>query len=234
MNREGGPESRRGLRLGAAELNAALAGNVHARRELMLKLIPVVQARVARILVRTRPASGVAPRQELQDVMQEVFVALFEDDAHALRAWDESRGLSLANFVGLVAERQTVSILRSGKRSPFRETPSELEELDRALDPEQGPEPSALSRDLPGEARRTLARDALAERLGPLLSTVRRRRERRSSRERHRPQHRRPLCMAQSACKASSCAGGGARARQLVDVSCEPSPAYSITKKWTP
>jgi DNA-directed RNA polymerase specialized sigma24 family protein len=148
MDRAGGPESRRGQVLGAAELSAALAGNARARRELMLKLMPIVQARVARILVRARPASGVAPRQELQDVMQEVFVALFEDDARTLRAWDESRGLSLANFVGLVAERQTVSILRSGKRSPFRETPSELEELDRALDPEQGPEPSALSRDL--------------------------------------------------------------------------------------
>jgi RNA polymerase sigma-70 factor (ECF subfamily) len=144
----GQPDSQGAQALAARHLERALAGDATARRQLMVELTPVIQARVARVLVRARPASGVSARQELQDVMQEVYVALFEDDARALRAWDAGRGLSLVNFVGLIAERQTVSVLRSGKRSPFRETPSELEELDRALEPAASPEPGLVSRDL--------------------------------------------------------------------------------------
>lgn len=146
MERANGPVSRPSDPL-APLLAGSLAGDPADRRALMSKLMPIVQARVARVLLRSRPASGVAARQELNDVMQEVFVALFEDDAHILRAWSAERGLSLANFVGLIAERQTISVLRSGKRCPFRETPSELDELDRALEPEASPEPSVLSRD---------------------------------------------------------------------------------------
>lgn len=130
------------------DFEASLKKDVAARRRFIEAIVPVVQARVARVLARTRPANGVAARQELHDLMQEVFVALYEDDARVLRAWDAARGLSLLNFVGLIAERQTVSLLRSGKRSPFRDTPSELEELDRALEPEVQLEPSVISRDM--------------------------------------------------------------------------------------
>jgi hypothetical protein len=35
-----------------------------------------------------------------------------------------SRGLSLDNFVGLVAEREAATILRSGRRSAWAETPT--------------------------------------------------------------------------------------------------------------
>ena len=52
---------------------------------------------------------------------QEVFASLFADDAKALRAWQPARGLSLVNFVGLIAEHQVASIFRSGKRRPWSE-----------------------------------------------------------------------------------------------------------------
>lgn len=52
---------------------------------------------------------------------QEVFASLFADDAKALRAWQPSRGMSLVNFVGLIAEHQVASIFRSGKRRPWSE-----------------------------------------------------------------------------------------------------------------
>src|SRR5262245_25583265 len=87
-----------------------------AARELVKLLHPVVQARVARVLWRTRGAAGRDLRQEVEDMSQDVFAFLFQDGARALRAWEPERGLSLANFVGLLAERRTLSTLRSARQ----------------------------------------------------------------------------------------------------------------------
>jgi DNA-directed RNA polymerase specialized sigma24 family protein len=116
-----------------ALLDQALAGDGAATRRLVGVLVPVIQARVARILVRRRAGSGRDVRQEVEDLAQEVFVALFADDGKVLRAWDPSRGLSLASFCGLVAEREAASILRSGRRSPWTEAATELDELEKSL-----------------------------------------------------------------------------------------------------
>jgi RNA polymerase sigma-70 factor (ECF subfamily) len=101
-------------------VHAALSGDRAAVRALCASLAPLVQARVAKALLR-RHRAGVrrAVREEVLDLTQEVFVALFERDGRLLRAWDPARGLSLPNFVGLIAEREVASILRSGVRSPF-------------------------------------------------------------------------------------------------------------------
>ncbi|HET9227380.1 MAG TPA: hypothetical protein VFR31_11985, partial [Thermoanaerobaculia bacterium] len=76
--------------------------------------------------------------------------------------WQAERGLSLENFVGLVAERQVVSFLRSGKRNPWKEDPSPVEELDEPA-MESGPEEVAASREQLG-----LLLDRLREKLTPL------------------------------------------------------------------
>jgi RNA polymerase sigma factor (sigma-70 family) len=111
----------------------ALGGDVGSVRRLIAALTPVIQARVARTLLRRRAAGrGREIRQEIEDLTQEVFVALFEHDGRILRAWDPDKGLSLQNFAGLVAERQVASILRSGRRSPWTEDPTLGEELDRS------------------------------------------------------------------------------------------------------
>lgn len=109
-------------------VDGALVREPDAVRALIRLLTPVIQARVARVLVR-RPLAGRDMRQEVLDLVQEVFVVLFADDGRILRAWDPERGASLRNFVGLVAEREVVSILRSGRRSPFTEDPTEGEVL---------------------------------------------------------------------------------------------------------
>src|SRR5262245_1194983 len=106
-----------------ARIEAALAGDEGAVRQLVDELGPVIQARVARALLRR--ASGRSVRQEVEDLTQEVFASLFEDDGRILRAWDETRGLSLKNFVGLVAGRQATSILRSGRTTPWRDDPAD-------------------------------------------------------------------------------------------------------------
>src|SRR4051812_7789509 len=95
--------------------------------------MPVVQARVARTLVRRRGGSGRDARQEVEDLAQEVFATLFAEGGKVLRAWNASRGLSLASFCGLIAEREAASILRSGRRSPWTEAATELDDLEKQL-----------------------------------------------------------------------------------------------------
>lgn len=93
---------------------------------------------------------------------QDVFAALFAHDGRALRAWDPSRGLSLANFVGLIATRHVSSVLRNGRRNPWRDVPGELDELEASTEPVPDAEPQL-------ESRRALERllDHMREALSP-------------------------------------------------------------------
>jgi RNA polymerase sigma factor (sigma-70 family) len=146
------------------EIRRALAGEEAALTRLVQKLTPVIQSRVARglLLRRTGRAAGRDVRQEVEDFSQEIFLALFADNGKALRSWQPERGLSLLNFVGLVAERQLISILRSGKRNPWKEESTLPEDLDRAA-PDRGPEEITASRE---QLRHLLRR--LTEELSPL------------------------------------------------------------------
>jgi DNA-directed RNA polymerase specialized sigma24 family protein len=115
-------------------VQAALRGDRQATEQLVAHLAPTIQVRVGTALLRRRGrARGRNLRQEVEDLSQEVFAALFEDEGRVLRRWDPMRGLSLKSFVGLVAEREAGMILRTGKRSPFREDPTAAEELDSQL-----------------------------------------------------------------------------------------------------
>lgn len=116
-----------------ADVERALARDPEAMRVFLDSTTPIVQARVVRALLRRRGGgSGRDLRQEMQDLVQAVFLAVFEEDGKALRAWSPERGLSLSNYVGLLAEREVASILRSGRRSPFTEDPTEGDDLDDA------------------------------------------------------------------------------------------------------
>lgn len=61
----------------------------------------IIRARVRRQVRRLGEYS-----QETEDIAQEVFLNLWRDKMQIFRRWDHSRGLSLLNFVGLVAERE--------------------------------------------------------------------------------------------------------------------------------
>lgn len=144
-------------------LDRALAGDEEELSRLVGELTPVVQARVARCLLRRRTgqAAGRSVRQEVEDLTQDVFLLLFANQAKVLRSWQAERGLSFTNFVGLVAERQATSTLRSGRRSPWKDDPTRPEDLD-APAVESGPEGAAASRE---ELRLLLHR--LTEELSP-------------------------------------------------------------------
>lgn len=139
-----------------------LAGETQALEELVDLLTPVIQARVARILLRrSQEQEPRNLRHEIEDLTQEMFVILFADEGKVLRSWRPDRGLSLENFAGLVSERQVTSILRSGKRNPWREDPTLTEELDEPS-PRVDPETEVATRD---ELQQLL--DALRETLSP-------------------------------------------------------------------
>ncbi len=143
-------------------LQQALASGHEALPELVSRWTPIIQARVVRVL--RRRARGVGDRvfQEVEELVQQVFVTLFDKQAAALRAWHPKRGLSLDNWVGLIAEQQVLALLRTRKRNPWTEEPTLTEELDRTS-PEPSPEHAALSRDVLDNLL-----DRMRERLSPL------------------------------------------------------------------
>lgn len=147
------------------QLDAALDGNRAAVAAFIEQVTPVVQARVARALRATAAADKRDPREEVADLTQDVFVALFTEDAKVLRSWREDGGLSLRNFVGLVAERRVASILRSKRRSPYHERPTDDPPVTES--PAPGPERSILKRNaLQG------VHDYLREHVSPLALDI--------------------------------------------------------------
>jgi RNA polymerase sigma-70 factor (ECF subfamily) len=144
-------------------VDRALSGDASATRKLVVLVVPVVQARIARMLIRRRARGGRDVRQEVEDLAQEVFAALFENEGRVLRAWDPARGLGLASFCGLVAERESASILRSGRRSPWAADPTEAEALEKDL----GAEPDFEAR-LATREQLELLVDRVRESLSPL------------------------------------------------------------------
>ncbi len=141
-----------------------LAREPEATRTFVDRLLPVIQSRVARALLRRRSAAqGRDVRQDVEDHSQSVLLALFESDGRVLRAWDPDRGLSLKNFVGLVAERQVAGTLRSARRSPWTEDPTLGTELDELEDDRPSPERLATDRELASAVL-----DRMRARLSPL------------------------------------------------------------------
>jgi RNA polymerase sigma-70 factor, ECF subfamily len=149
----------------ASLIRRALDGDPAAQNELVAMLTPVIQARVARTLLARRSllAGGRDLRQEVEDLSQDVFLALFDRDGRVLRSWQPERGLSLPNFVGLVAERQVLSFLRSGRRNPWKEEPSFTDDEIDIEAPDRNPEEIVASREL-----LALLLDRLREEVSPL------------------------------------------------------------------
>ena len=108
-----------------ARIEAALGGDRSAMDALIEDLAPVIHIRVAKAMLRRkRQARGRSLRQDLEDLVQEVFASLFAKEGRALRHWDPERGLSFTGFVGFLAEREVGMMMRTGKRNPWTEDPT--------------------------------------------------------------------------------------------------------------
>jgi len=112
-------------------VRAAVAREPGAARTLVQRLTPVVQSRIARCLLRSSAGRRRNPRQALADLAQDTFRQLFQDGGKVLLRWDPERGLSLENYVGLVARRHALSVLRSQRRNPWSDEP--VEDVERLM-----------------------------------------------------------------------------------------------------
>ena len=116
--------------LSPADVDRALAGDAAAMARLVRALRPALQAEVAWTLERFAPRGrGRDPRQEVFDMVQEVFLALLERDGALLRKWDPERGRTLVSFARLLARHHVVSTLRSHRRNPWTEEPTPTERM---------------------------------------------------------------------------------------------------------
>lgn len=102
-------------------IDGVLAGDDAAIAQFVSTMTPVIQARVSRCLMKGTPRDI---RRDVEDYSQDVYAHLFADNAKILRRFDSSQGLSLRNYVGMVAERRVISQLRSSKNNPWRENVS--------------------------------------------------------------------------------------------------------------
>lgn len=141
---------------------AADAAAAAAARQLVERLHPVIKARVARVLRRSR-SDGAAWQHQVEDRAQDVLLALFDNGGHVLRSWKPELGLSLENFVGLFAERRTISALR-GVQPPIVDRDPTLEDI---AEDTAGP-PAAVESALVTRELLEILLDRLRELLSPL------------------------------------------------------------------
>lgn len=139
----------------------ALGGDRAAVRELIASLLPVIRRRALGSLARY----GRGAESEVEDVCQEVLIGLFREDRGALASWDPERGLTLAQFVGMLAQRRVISHLRSRTSKPARHTLTEPQNLERLV--EQSVQNQLDPHDPARDTLRELA-DALRVTLSPL------------------------------------------------------------------
>jgi RNA polymerase sigma factor (sigma-70 family) len=92
-----------------ARIDRACAGDAMAIAQLIRDLLPTV-----RVVLRARLGGAVRAdaARSVDDLAQDVFLQLFADDGRVLRRWQPGRGLPLARFVALIADRYAISEMR--------------------------------------------------------------------------------------------------------------------------
>lgn len=142
-------------------VTGALARDPAACKALIALLSPVVRQRVAKVLLQYAGKTGRSPGgADVDDLAHDVFLVLFDREGRVLQAWDPARGLSLRNFVGLIAQREAGAILRSGRRSAWAEDPTQD-------DVQLGVEGHTPERQLAAREELGLLLERLRERLSP-------------------------------------------------------------------
>lgn len=133
-----------------ALIRRAFAGDPAAHRDLITRLRPSIHAEIGFLLMRAAPSAGRSPRQDLEDLVQDTFVKLWERDGEPLLRWDPARGRTLDSYVRLVTRSRALDMLRSRKRNPWQGEPMDLEALEGVAEPE-----------LAAQSPRLLAREQL-------------------------------------------------------------------------
>jgi RNA polymerase sigma-70 factor (ECF subfamily) len=122
-------------------LRACIRGDVAARRRLVEEYSGIVSYGVTVIFQQFgRPSR----REEIEDLCQDVFLALFDQDARKLRQYQGRNGCSLASWIRVVANRLTIDRLRREGRTVSLDDPNNVETSrvrEAHPDAKPGPEP---------------------------------------------------------------------------------------------
>jgi len=109
-------------------IQRATSGDRAAARAIVVRLAPVVQRGVHRVLLESGPPRKPS-RQEVEDLMQDAFALLFAHGGRELLRWDPARGMKLESFTALIARRLVISQLRSGRTAlRLRETKLDIDD----------------------------------------------------------------------------------------------------------
>jgi DNA-directed RNA polymerase specialized sigma24 family protein len=122
---EPGASEQQTMHAGAPQELASAANRELERGELAAMvacLMPVVRMRAARARAR-----GALREQTVDDLVQEIWLALLANDSRRLRAWDESRGVPRERFVAVLADRALAALIA---RTRARRRASTLVTLD--------------------------------------------------------------------------------------------------------
>ena len=114
----------------SAALSKAGAGRRAAILALLQYLEPVIRVRANRLLESKHGAAGLT-RDQVDDLVQEVWAYLFADNARVLRSWDPKKGRNLRSFVAMVATRCCIDLLRGRRLNPYREVVTDHSEIER-------------------------------------------------------------------------------------------------------
>lgn len=122
-------------------LQGCIRGDAGARRRFVDEYSGIVSFGVSVIFQQFgRPSR----KEEIEDLSQEVFLALFDQDARKLRQYQGRNGCSLASWIRVVANRLTIDRLRKEGRTISLDDPMNAEATkirETRPDAAPGPEP---------------------------------------------------------------------------------------------
>ena len=124
-----------------ALLEGCIRGDADARRQLVEEYSGIVSYGV---LVIFQQFGRPYRKEEIEDLCQDVFLALFENDARKLRQYQGRNGCSLASWLRVVANRFTIDRLRREGRTVSLDDPESGESWrirETRPDSRPGPEP---------------------------------------------------------------------------------------------
>lgn len=118
-------------------LRAVIRHEPGAVREFVREYAPIFMAVIRRIVVGRW-------REKEDDLLQDILLGLFRNEARVLRMWDPQKGRSLKTFLQHFAQQRTIDFLRQQQRNS-REVPIG----DSSLLQENQPAPEAKDMEVP-------------------------------------------------------------------------------------
>jgi RNA polymerase sigma factor (sigma-70 family) len=138
-------------------LDGCVRGDPAARTEFVEQYASIVSFGISVIFKQFgRPYR----REEIEDLSQEIFLALFDHDCRKLKQYQGRNGCSLASWLRIVANRATIDRLRKEGRTVSLDDPEGNEGrriLEARVDSSSGPEPNVEAAERAGRVRELVA-----------------------------------------------------------------------------